>query len=872
MSKLITGFNSLKDKIKAVETAAVNATTKVNRLSNALQGVTGGSAGLNVSTASNGTTTTGNAVSQAIASSQASVIPKAGSSPVAQAGMIGGSGSGFFSNMRGAIFPNGSGGGAGWAQAAQYASQAIGSGINTIDNRTNQMYGRVLQNDQLSVLYQQTKGISQQGVYDQYRQPLQQFRLGANGINTLLGLQAQTGISAQKQAGSVQGLSAALGYSYSTQDFASMLTTLANPMVNNRMTMTLGTGLYGPGGKQRSMTEVFQGIVRGSGLTNERYLAGAMQQGSSARARLTQLGVPEDMQNAILQYAQGNLQFQKKTGGKMGMYNPELKAQRKIMGIEENVSTQQQETTRLQEVKDEKYYNRQKDNYASMEKNTQKMIELTTRIEELTSAITGARISTRGNPITRAIGKAGKTALQILPYVLAAGDGTETASNKKGASATSNRVVSASSSGLNDKFRERLDQMINASGGKVGIGGGFRSSAEQRRMFLSRYTRSSDKTGTFWDGSYWKKNGGVADAAPPGMSMHEIGLAADLTGDLSWVQQNAAKYGLKTFANVNNEPWHVQPAELPNSRRMYEKGGAAWGTIAGAEPMDPNSTFEGMTSDGGVSDALFKSTGSGTVNQFSQMNMGAQIDAFRASTGIGSSDGGGGGYGRKPMVRGKINVGKGLTALTGGKQVVMGVPTADQIPPGFKFRTTSSYGGWGYYVPKLFSDASLEALHRAERPDWNATVKNSDGVLMGGFAMNQYNWNRAGGKRFAETPALASPEQQKQVVKVLLDEMGAHNGFESIVRGSVSWPDVGKLKSIDMPANVSTSTIQGSGDPTMPSRGGGSTTIVQGGGITIAPNIYIQSTGSNTADAKRAAQEVANLISQDLKRTAMRNL
>jgi hypothetical protein len=885
MSKLITGFQSLKDKIKAVETAATSATSKVNSLSNALQGVTGGSAGLNVSAPSNGTTSTGTAVSQAIASSKASVVPKTGSSPVAQAGMMGGSGSGFFSNMRGAAFPSGTGGGAGMAQVAQYGMQAIGAGINAIDNRTNQMYGRALRTDQLAVLYQQTEGISQQGYYDQYRKPLQGFRLGADGTNQLLSLQAQTGINAQKQAGSIQGLSAALGYSYSTQDFASMLTTLANPMVNNRMTMTLGTGLYGPGGKQRSMTEVFQGVVRGSGLTNERYLAGAMQQGSSARARLTQLGLPEDMQNAVLQYAKDNVTFQKKTGGNQGMYNPELKSQREIMGIEKNFATQQQETTRKQEVKDEKFYNRQKDNLASMETNTQKMIELTTRIQELTSAITGARISSRGNPITRIGGSllkkglgAGIIAASGIGTVLSGGtatpltlgtaafgaslllgDGTETASGKKSASATKGKVTSGSSSGLNDKFRQRLEQMIEASGGKVGIGGGFRSSAQQRSLFLSRYSRTSDKTGTFWDGAYWKKNSGVADAAPPGMSMHEIGLAADLTGDLNWVQENAAKYGLKTFANVNNEPWHVQPAELPNSRRQYEKAGAPWGTIAGAERMDPNATFEGASSDGGVSDALYNSTGSGNVNAYSQMGMSAQMEAFK----VGSRKlGGGGGGGRMATGRRTRNVGSASTST----QQSGSVTTGKAMDPRAIAQMLLNRGFKKEDIWKM-----LAISHRESR--WIPSVRNVGPVddSYGLFQINMKgNLGEARRKYFgiADDSELFDPKTNVKAARITY---GGGNLSPWNVKGD--WkngiaPDkMAQSKQIAQSMNLPTT-----GDPTTPSRGGGNTTVVQGGGVTIAPNIYIQSTGSNTADAKRAAQEVANLITQDLKRTAMRNL
>jgi peptidoglycan hydrolase-like protein with peptidoglycan-binding domain len=53
-------------------------------------------------------------------------------------------------------------------------------------------------------------------------------------------------------------------------------------------------------------------------------------------------------------------------------------------------------------------------------------------------------------------------------------------------------------------------------------------------------------------------------------------LAADMTGDMGWVRDNVARFGLQTFENVNNEPWHVQPTELPRSRRVYQQN-PTWG-------------------------------------------------------------------------------------------------------------------------------------------------------------------------------------------------------------------------------------------------------------------------------------------------------
>jgi hypothetical protein len=854
--KLVDRFSARLDK----------ATAQINAFANALKNATGKTGGAPTSA-----TSTGGAIAQAVAASKAQV----GSAPIASAAAMGGGGGGFFANMRGGLS---AGGGAGYASAANMAMQMGGQVLGAIDARTNSAYPRMLQNDQLAVLYQQTQGISQQQYYNDYRKGIQGARLGAGGINSLLALQARTGINAETQANAVAGMRAVSGYSFSTDQMSQMLQTLASPQVNNRMSMTLGTGLYGIGGKQRSMTEVFQSITRGAGLTNERIVQGAMQQGSMSRARLSAMGVPEDMQDLVLQYAQSNVQFQKKTGGKQGMYNPENKGQRQTMGIEANFATQREETTRLSELRDEKYYNRQKDNLATMEQNTQALIKLQTTMEELASGLIGKRISTRGSVGMRLLKGAaglaligGGVALGATPvgFGLAAAGAQFTASaftggpagdpveSGTGGSSRTSRNVGAPGalSGLNNTFRSRLAQMMEDNP-NVSLNQGFRSSSEQRSLFFSRYTKSYEPTGTFWGGAYWKKNPNVPDAAPPGMSMHEIGLAADLAGDISWVQQNAHKYGLKTFGN-KNEPWHIQPAELPDSRRDYEKLGAPWGRALGAERFDPRSTFSGAT---------------GHSKQDRQRQRTSRGIAVSNLAARGIPGGGGGAPGRAATVRRVGNLSK-------------GVPSASEIPRGFMFRTTPSYGGWGYYVPKDFTDADLEALHVREQPSWNVgPITNSHGTFYGGFSMNDYNWNRAKeglakqgvDVRGWKDHANDTVQRQKQAAEWLLDVQKAHNGWEPIVRGSVDWPGVGKLPSIPMPTASESNkvTIKSSqGDPTdsMPMRGGGNTTVVSGGGVTIAPNIYIQSAGNNVADAQRAAQEVAKIMTQDLKRAAMRS-
>lgn len=142
---------------------------------------------------------------------------------------------------------------------------------------------------------------------------------------------------------------------------------------------------------------------------------------------------------------------------------------------------------------------------------------------------------------------------------------------------------------LDSRMKTRLLALFRASGGRVWLGNGWRSSQQQENMFRDRYV--PDASGNIeWNGQRWRHVKGAA-AAPPGRSMHEIGLAADLEGDLAWMNAHAGEFQLKHFANVNNEEWHVQPVELPNSRREFEQGGgtsdSGSGTEAGAVAAAP---------------------------------------------------------------------------------------------------------------------------------------------------------------------------------------------------------------------------------------------------------------------------------------------
>jgi hypothetical protein len=523
--------------------------------------------------------------------------------------------------------------------------------------------------DKMNMLYQQTSGLSQNQVYHKYREPLQPYRLGMGGINEVLGLQASTGLNAQAQAKSIDAMRASSGYAYSTSDLTSMTKAMAGPESTNQMFMMMGTGMYGIGGTQRTQQQVFQDVINRSGLTNERVIKGAFQQGSTVRARLAASGMTEDQINPLLQYAQQNVAYQKK-GGK-GFYDPSQKSQRQLMGVEDNFASQAEETDRVKANREENFYKRQNDNFAQMEKNVQAVNKALQAFEEKLSGIIGARVSTKGSMVKGALkwgiaGAIGAVGAALSPLTggaslalglstasvvkngldAAIGDGV-TSSPDSGsgsgatatASATTATITNPSGTvpanikksqkelnSLNPRLAARIRRMLEANP-KLYIGGGSRTSAQQKALFLSRYAPTDEKTSIKWQGKYWKKkNASDPDAAPPGVSMHEIGMAADIHGDDNWLTAHAAEFDLVNFANVNNEPWHVQAKEYNRGQWEYRQAGSPWGLNGGGESFDEGTEINGTTG----------SAVTTAVAKYSHSSSGG----FSSSGGGGSSGGG----------------------------------------------------------------------------------------------------------------------------------------------------------------------------------------------------------------------------------------
>lgn len=131
---------------------------------------------------------------------------------------------------------------------------------------------------------------------------------------------------------------------------------------------------------------------------------------------------------------------------------------------------------------------------------------------------------------------------------------------------------------VHPEMRRRLVALFDASqdaGHEVGFGEGWRSSAAQRQVFLERHTEVASGGCCGFDAKRWQLKANMAHAAPPGRSYHEetdaygYCYAVDAVGDLTWLGATANAYGLVDFSDVNSEPWHLQPVELPTSRKDY---------------------------------------------------------------------------------------------------------------------------------------------------------------------------------------------------------------------------------------------------------------------------------------------------------------
>ena len=108
--------------------------------------------------------------------------------------------------------------------------------------------------------------------------------------------------------------------------------------------------------------------------------------------------------------------------------------------------------------------------------------------------------------------------------------------------------------GLNSEFLSRLSKWSASVGQTYNVGSGYRSMAEQQRLY----------------DAYRAGVPGQAPAAPPGRSNHNYGLASD---GPRWGNKNPEAFGLRY--PMSYEPWHVEPLNARSMRvPQLEVGGS----------------------------------------------------------------------------------------------------------------------------------------------------------------------------------------------------------------------------------------------------------------------------------------------------------
>lgn len=136
-------------------------------------------------------------------------------------------------------------------------------------------------------------------------------------------------------------------------------------------------------------------------------------------------------------------------------------------------------------------------------------------------------------------------------------------------------------SGFYPEFQQALNQLLADAPGRVSINSGFRDINRQRQL----WEEALRKYGSAEAADNW--------VAPPGRSMHNWGMAADLKFENDevrrWVHANASRYGL--HFPLSNEAWHIELMKddvRPGESRRYSPSDAAQ-----AWQYNPDAQFEG---------------------------------------------------------------------------------------------------------------------------------------------------------------------------------------------------------------------------------------------------------------------------------------
>jgi len=422
--------------------------------------------------------------------------------------------------------------------------------------------------DRTGLLFRQMFGGTQLQYQSRWRQPLTGRMIGPEGIEDMLKLQTTMGIDPASMLSGVEGIRVASGFGYSTADATRMIEALGSPGSSNMMTLMLGTGLWGPGGQARDPMDVIRTVVQRMGLTNESMVRGAFQPGSMTRSNLARTGLPMDMQDMVLQYAMQNIEYRER-GGK-GMYDPSNEAHRNRMGLDNEYAIEREKTGVLEAERAERFYRRQVDNFAQLERNTQALIKTFGLLEDRLSGIVGGQINVTGHPVTRLLGGTAGVAGMLMGLTGATPAGAVIAGVGSLLGAIGDPAPDITEPGMDASFQSSLRSMAAAAadeGHNLTLTSGVRDVQRQRELFLERHDEDPNGEREFEGKRYTLNAVGEAKgyAAPPGSSLHEVGMAADLGPESAWpwIKANAARFGLRT---APDEDWHVAPAGMTRAK------------------------------------------------------------------------------------------------------------------------------------------------------------------------------------------------------------------------------------------------------------------------------------------------------------------
>ena len=142
---------------------------------------------------------------------------------------------------------------------------------------------------------------------------------------------------------------------------------------------------------------------------------------------------------------------------------------------------------------------------------------------------------------------------------------------------------------MHPEYAARLFACIEAAGGLVGIGNGWRSTSQQAANYKKHPGRFAPPGKSFHESHTWR-SGIEGFAAVDTVGRHSNEGHQDAW---AWMRDHAGKFGLHTFHDVNGEPWHTQFNDLPNGVSSWKNAGnpdpnELATTKAGWKPAEPD--------------------------------------------------------------------------------------------------------------------------------------------------------------------------------------------------------------------------------------------------------------------------------------------